>query len=408
MKWPSERIRAPFIERMKIQQLSFLIYILLIPVSAGLQGIIGSISLLNYPSVLMIGAGLINMAAAGHFRYRNDTLCIHLYFIYTLLSCLWFPSFRIDYYFTTFALSAGTLIVTTQYAFTLHERDQVRRAVGASAVVVFLATLLNFDSVIHFRLIIVLSSYIDPNDFACGLCVILGFFLEDITRNHRRRSYFVVMGLLFIVLLSGSRGAMIMAVGEMGWWLFSNAKSKWARRTIAVLSVILILLLILSEIYLPEFLRERMDLTSLLRDGGAGRLGIWRAALEKYVDAPVLNKLFGFGHGSFRAAVNYIAPGHADAYEAHNMFINALIEGGVIGLLLLLAGFFQTFALAKRRGNLWGQLALIGFMIEGLSLDAQSFRIFGFVFSIAIVFSLKPRYTISFRGKYGRITGGDG
>ena len=408
MKWPSETIRAPFIERMRIQQFAFLVYILLLPVSAGLQGIIGSISLLNYPSVLMIGAGLVQIAAAGHFRFRNDTLAIHLYFIYTLLSCLWFPSFRIDYYFTTFALSAGTLIVTTQYPFTPHERDQVRKAVSASALVVFLATLLNYESVIHFRLIIVLSSYIDPNDFACGLCVILGFFLEDITRNHRKGSYFAVMGLLFIVLLSGSRGAMIMAVGELGWWLFSNAKSKWARRTIAVLSVVLILLLILSEIYLPEFLRERMDLSSLLRDGGAGRMSIWKAALEKYADAPVLNKLFGYGHGSFRAAVNYIAPGHEDPYEAHNMFINALIEGGLTGLLLLLAGFIQTFALARRRGNLWGQLALIGFMIEGLSLDAQSFRIFGFVFAIAIVFSVKPRYAVVFQGKQARITRGDG
>ena len=78
------------------------------------------------------------------------------------------------------------------------------------------------------------------------------------------------------------------------------------------------------------------------------------------------------------------------------MYVNALIEGGVTGLLLLLAAFLQIFIYSLKNKNLWGTLAVIGFAVEGISLDAQVFRIFAWVFIVAAIYKGGDSYEIRF------------
>ena len=66
---------------------------------------------------------------------------------------------------------------------------------------------------------------------------------------------------------------------------------------------------------------------------------------------------------------------------SHNMFVNALIEGGVTGLALMITGFVSLFWHTIKVKNPLGMMALAGFLTEGISLDAQVYR----TFAIAIV-----------------------
>lgn len=74
-----------------------------------------------------------------------------------------------------------------------------------------------------------------------------------------------------------------------------------------------------------------------------GRLEIWSYVLEHISEAPV----FGHGFGSSRAVLSTFSGWSIS--HTHNILLQALLEGGVIGVALLLAVFyFQTLELFAR------------------------------------------------------------
>ena len=176
-----------------------------------------------------------------------------------------------------------------------------------------------------------------------------------------------------------------MVLGMFGYWLYIAFKNKKAL-TFFLLIVCLIFVFLVFEDHISQYLIDRYSISAVFNDGGSGRTKIWMAAFETFKNSNILRIIFGYGHGGFRHAVNYVAVGHSSAYEAHNMFINALIEGGILGLIFLTLAFIQVFKYAQKNNNTWGCLAIIGFFIEGLSLDAQSYRVFAVAFIVAVIY----------------------
>ena len=181
------------------------------------------------------------------------------------------------------------------------------------------------------------------------------------------------------------------------WSLVAIYKKKYFLPIIAILLTYIfytIFAYCIKKLGQSTLLIDRIDPRTLAEDSGAGRLEIWMAAFNTFLKAGPLRKIFGFGHGGFRAAVNFIAPGYVNPYSSHNMYVNALIEGGVVGLILLLLAFLQIFIFAVKRKNLWGALAVIGFALEGISLDAQIYQVFPWAFIVAALFKGGDDYEI--------------
>ncbi len=363
----------------------FALYMLLLPIATSLSGIIGNVSLLNYVAIIYIGLYVLRNLD-NTIVYNKKTNAIFLYFVFVMFSTLYnFYSVAV-WQVTTFASNGIIALLATTDTYTSNELKLIKKSIVLSSIIAIFVTLLNIESALNFRLTITISSTMDSNDFACGLVIILSLLLTMITRNNNRILAIVLFSCCCgIIILSGSRGAMIMTIAIICAWLFQSIKSKRVLIPLVLVLFITFLFIYFYE-YIPEYLKNRLSIFALLEDGGSGRSKIWLAAINEFFDGNLFELLFGSGYGSFRGRVHYIAHGHSGAYESHNMWINLLIEGGVVGIVLLIWTFMQTYKIAKSQKNMCGMIALTGLAIAGSTLDFQAYRVFWMVFIIAIIF----------------------
>lgn len=135
------------------------------------------------------------------------------------------------------------------------------------------------------------------------------------------------------ILLTGSRGALIAALAALAVLILSMARS---RRAVALL-VAVVGVVLATFAAAPEPLQDR-----LTGSGSSGRTDIWSvgiSACQRYC-------LLGSGLGTFPVVYqeeHLVNPDakttRSKAYKAHNIWLQAAVEVGLLGLLVLLAGF---------------------------------------------------------------------
>ena len=359
------------------------LYIMLLPIATSLSGLVGNISFINYVAVLYL---LFASFAQGlNFNFHGRSVLIYVYYVYFMMSLLWGDQISFNWYLVTTLMNMLVTFIALSDRYSNRELTSLKKSVVVSFVILFALALMNIDSIKTYRLTIKLFSEMDPNDFACGLSLLIALVLERLANKKKVFSSIVLLLLSgMLIVFSGSRGAMLMFAGMFGVWFLVVSRKRWKGAFLAI--VIMAIGLIVLYKSLPEFLQGRLDIVGAISGGGSGRTAIWKAAFEKFSDSNLFRKFFGYGYGNFASSVNYIAPGHSSAYISHNMFINALIEGGMVGLTIMLGMFFQAFVYAIKRKNMFGYLALIGLMVSGCTLDTQAYRIFGMVFIVAFIY----------------------
>ena len=358
-------------------------YVMLLPIATSLSGLLGNISFINYVAVLYL---LVASFAQGlNFNFYGRNALVYVYYVYFMMSLLWGSQVSFNWYLVTTLMNMLVTFIALSDHYSERELTFLKKSVVVSFVILFALALMNIESIKTYRLTIKLFSEMDPNDFACGLSLLIALALERLANKKKILSSIVLLLLSgMLIVFSGSRGAMLMFAGMFGVWFLVVSRKRWKGAVLAV-AILAIGLVVLYK-SLPEFLQGRLDIVGAISGGGSGRTAIWKAAFEKFAGSNLFRMFFGYGYGNFAGAVNYIAPGHTSAYTSHNMFVNALIEGGIIGLTIMLAMFFQAFVYALKRKNMFGYLPLIGLMISGCTLDTQAYRIFGMVFIVAFIF----------------------
>lgn len=358
------------------------VYLFLLPLSAGLAGLIGSISLQNYVVLLFVGVSILGVFSGNRMRLLNS-FWLYGFWIFTVISMFWTPQFSLSWYYTTFLLNTAIYLFALSIDFNMREQKLLESAVLWGMVPVVLASIFNLHTVVDYRLIITIFSEMDPNDFGCGLMLIVSLLFSRLLTTDKKYPIFLLIVCGLIILLTGSRGAMLMFLSMfVAWMVFSNVRGKFALPMI-ILLVFLIAFIFFYD-HLPEFLAERLDIGAIMEGKGTGRLKIWAAALKKFTEFSPLQMLLGTGYGSFPHTVQYYYSVGSVAYESHNFWVNTLIETGAVGLVLLVMLFVNAYLVARRRRNYWGMLALIGLAVAGSTLDMQAFRIFPMAFFVAI------------------------
>lgn len=180
----------------------------------------------------------------------------------------------------------------------------------------------------------VVATFANPNILAgYGLIVLpLIWALAVDGRGARRAGWTAVAALV--------GGAVLLTFSKAGWLLVLLLASLWmltrvtagARLALAggagiALGVALMLLDRLVGTFSLVFPNAReMSVDS--------RLGLWRAALEAFVQSP----LIGFGLDGFAAATAGVRTGTlADLIRAHNIYLQTLVDLGIVGSLLFFA-----------------------------------------------------------------------
>ena len=117
---------------------------------------------------------------------------------------------------------------------------------------------------------------------------------------------------------------------------------------------------------------QRFALETLIESNGTGRFGLWRDALNAFSDSGILRQLFGYGTASARA-ITWIFP-----FERHNVFhnifIEVLLEIGVIGLIAYGLHIFSMIDFTFKRKEYFAFSVVVGMLILSLSTSIAAFK----------------------------------
>jgi O-antigen ligase len=155
----------------------------------------------------------------------------------------------------------------------------------------------------------------------------------------------LVLGVLMVGFWNASRGPLLLAAPLtflMLWYLFKNSKSKQTWLPL-IQGLIVVTLLAISFLIMQNFnhsMSKNMvnGLKELTFSGNHDssvniRLTLYQAGYEAFFVKPI----FGFGIGNLSEAATQFLPktGKFGYSHLHNMFLNHVIAGGLVGLLFL-------------------------------------------------------------------------
>lgn len=189
--------------------------------------------------------------------------------------------------------------------------------------------------------------------------------------NRKKKHIVPVLIMVTMVLLSGSRGALLAFALTFFFHICVFFKeSKHAIRNILVAAALLILSgvffkLILAQ--LPESVSVRFSWDYLAEKGTTGRGRTWAYLWEQFLSSNTLRMLFGHGYGT-TSIVNQL-----NHNVAHNLYLDNLITLGIVGVFLQIASqgaVVRIFHKNKKYALLGAYLGMIT-MCMSLSLTAS-------------------------------------
>lgn len=231
----------------------------------------------------------------------------------------------------------------------------------------------------------------DPNYFAatCQIVFFILFFFVFSLKNFILRIAYGIASfiILFMQFLTLSRGGFL-SFFSASFFLVLSSQKNLLKKTI-ILGFLL--LLGIGIFYLPIFSDFSLRLLKTIDDGGSGRLEIWNNYLTR-PDFTVF--LFGKGLSFAREAIRNT---HSlrFLYVPHNIYIDFLVEFGIIGLILFIAVLiflYKKLLVISRISKIYSFLSrciiamLISFNVSYLFLSDITNRMLFFLLGFSSAF----------------------
>lgn len=362
----------PTIERPHFSIYLLGLVIMLLPLDSALSGLLGGVSLIDYLVVLFL---FIHIISNSNVIFKKDkNIIVILPLLYATISIIWSMNKRSLsnlMYISYFIL----FIVLLNTRFNQREKVIITKSIFFSGLLLIVFTVI-FGEFYKGRLSININGYIDPNYFCTSFIIVFGLLLYNIHKSKDRiLSCFMLIALIIIVVLSGSRGSLVTILLElMAYIVFLNKKHLFKMLLFIVL--LFIVLLILYNI-LPENIVGRFNIfNSIKTDGGSGRLEIWKNMLTIYVNGSFISKFFGYGRESSIVLYKNMT---GINYTPHNLYIKILLEFGIVGLFLVIIGMINILKWTIKNDNAFLFAILVGISVGSLFLDMDNTRVIWFI-----------------------------
>jgi O-antigen ligase len=249
---------------------------------------------------------------------------------------------------------------------------------------------------------------LDPNDLATVMAIVFPFALAEGLRargRHRVLAFLAAAFLLVIAVKTGSRGGNVALLCGAAMFVFAFPVGR---------SVPLMLALVVSLtagwFLAPADFRDRMGTMSSLDEdynytAYSGRQQIWKRGRQYIAEHPVA----GVGAGNFPIAEGDFAAAlgqHAKWSTAHNAYIQAFAELGVIGGGIFLAILWLT---GSRALQLWRRSrAPAGWHMPEYFASLSAFAVSGMFLSHAYFYTLYALCAITALAYRARLAQGAG
>jgi len=167
-----------------------------------------------------------------------------------------------------------------------------------------------------------------------------------------------ISGILFsiyMVIISGSRSTLFGIFATIACYLIINIKlSKKFIIYSSILVTTCVCLFLFSPVHDITLNTFKNNQTNQLDLSSYGRLLVWKGAIQHFIEAPVLNKLFGIGFGNYYT-MKYsfsLVEGNKNISGGHNNYLHALTETGIIGLIVFMLLFILILVKLKKQSKI--------------------------------------------------------
>lgn len=204
----------------------------------------------------------------------------------------------------------------------------------------------------------------DPNYYAFVLLtpILMSLFKWINTKRTIWLLMSMVIGISMFML--GSRGALLGVMVTIAVYFFKKYEIKYNIILWGILSAIVVL---------ASNWSDRLSVSEATESGGAGRIFIWAAAWNLFLN----NMWTGVGVGNFGEYMFSFADSeYAEFTAAHNMYLDLITELGLFGgVLFILMLIFMIKRRTYTANQMYLKMCLLAIMIAGFFLSAFSQKI---------------------------------
>lgn len=266
------------------------------------------------------------------------TMAFMLYVFVNALSCVYSVDFSASASELSRLLMNGVLIIVVGGMYDEYNQDEVNYLIKAliiGGLATVALTLLFSDKSSADRLTLSINGVKQDHNYLNGyMYFAFAFFVNKLIGE--KKLLYVIPSLLLIIftLMTGSRGSTVslMALGIMVFVynMFNTGKIKFS---VMIIAFIVLIVFIFSFDYimslLPSDVAARFSSDYIQNYKGLNRNVLWGKILKIYNEGPFLRKLFGYGYGTVSTVNTF------NNEVSHNLWLDHLISGGVIGVIVL-------------------------------------------------------------------------
>jgi len=370
------------LKKIKLPTYGFIVYILLIPFEAIMATHI--VVVVSYATIVATITSLLVLIyllfKPKLLRLTKTAFTWVAFFLWAGLSIYW----SIDrsssiYNYIFISKHLFFLLIICSYPFCYSEKRVIRHAIILSGILlsatVFFTTF-KVGGITTFVRATISNGYYkaDPNQLASTLLLPISFLIVDFAEMKKFNILdFIAAIILFATLVyTGSRGAFVALLAVMITLIISYLKYPKRKKAILALVFSLSILALVISLLNPKLLTRFAKINELDRYS-ANRLPIWKDSFNLWKEKP----LAGYGFGTFKTVPIMKAKG---IKTAHNIFIQALVEGGIISFLLLIAAVIPTVTIKGNNGfSRAAKASAVGIFISSLFLFTMNYDYFWLV-----------------------------
>lgn len=354
------------------------LYILILPIDAALGNIIGSTSLINYILILYIAFKILTIVISGKLKVNAIKKCRMpiIYFLYFMFSTIWANNNYINNWQIFSLIGCFFMFIFSALDnYSSSEIGILKKSTILSGVIAIITVFMNYNVNSGNRFVLEIGRSMDPNYFSSGFILITAVVIDEIYHKRNRLINIVLLILIFVVIgLTGSRSGLLANIAVIIAYLLLSGKGFIKKASKFILIVLIVgFIIFLFQNFIPIFILNRFSIIEVVNSGGTGRVDIWSNMLKYYSSLSLFSLLFGTGFSTFlKVAVNAYGGDHI----AHNIYIQSLLEGGIIGFGITLTTIIIGIKNSLKSGNTYVFAALIGVSVGGLGIDLHISRFF--------------------------------
>ena len=352
------------------------LYFFLLPLNIVSLGNFGSA--LKYIAIIPI---LIAVSAIHPIKKLDKTICFQLLFVsFALLSVIW----TVDIEMTksrilTYILLTVFIAMSGFFDYKQGDIDKIKHSLLWSSRTTAMVMIL-FSKFSQGRWMLSSKIYEDPNYLCCYLVFGIAIILQRILDSKCKISNIIELILYGgLIIATGSRGGLLAVLGCVLVILLTCKRYSGAKKIRILFLLCFIISLFIGILnFLPLSLQQRFSIDSIISSGGTGRVQIWKTALSIYKESSLLEQLFGRGSGTITSYLiihqDEVTTGFVLHAAAHNIFIETLLELGVVGLLLYSFSIICFTLTAYKFNDKFAFAIIISMIILSLSTSLHTFK----------------------------------